>query len=144
MLFYVIKPSKVIFQKQIFCLEIKLPEPTYVLAFKDTLLFISIKSYVTKTILAILNHGYITILHCLIKVFRIVLCCNRHRALLDRCLKKYTSLWNIWIFQLLCKKNYTTCVQFYTSCVIFLKQQVIGSVSQGWVNFFLNSGLSVW
>ena len=26
-------------------------------------------------------------------------------TLLDHCLKKYTTLWNIWTYQLLCKKK---------------------------------------
>ena len=36
----------------------------------------------------------------------------RLHTLLDHCLKNYTTLWNIWTYQLLCKKNYTTCVKF--------------------------------
>ena len=57
-------------------------------------------------------------------------------TLLDGCLKNYTTLWNILTYQLLCKKNYTTCVKLYTSCVIFLTQQLVGSyVSQCCVIF---------
>ena len=59
-------------------------------------------------------------------------CCT----LLDCCLKNHTTLWNIWTYQLLSKKNYTTCVKFYTSCVIFLTLQLVSSyVSQCCVIF---------
>ena len=62
----------------------------------------------------------------------VISCCS----LLDHCLKNYTTLWNIWTYQLLCKKNCTTCVKFYTSCIIFLTQQLVGSyVSQCCVIF---------
>ena len=37
-------------------------------------------------------------------------------TLLDYCLKVYTTLWNIWTYQLLswlCKKKYTICIKLY-------------------------------
>ena len=35
-------------------------------------------------------------------------------TLLDCCLKNYTTLWNIWTYQLMCKKNYTTLWNIWT------------------------------
>ena len=52
-------------------------------------------------------------------------CIYSRPTLLDSCLKLYTALWNIWTYQQLCKKNYTTCVQFYTNCVQFYTSCVI-------------------
>ena len=70
-------------------------------------------------------------------------------TLLDRCLKLYTPLWNIWTYQQLCKKNtllvynLTQIVYNFTQVVYFFTQQLVGSyVSQCCVNF-LNSGLTV-
>ena len=72
---------------------------------------------------------------CLVVVVVVLL--NILHTLLDCCLKNYTTLWSIWTYQLLCKKNCTTCLQFYTSCVIFLTQQFVGSyVSQCCAIFF--------
>ena len=59
--------------------------------------------------------------------------------------KKYTTLWNIWTYQLLCKKDYTTCVKFYTTCVIFLTKQLVYRFI--WFTVlcnFLNSSLTVY
>ena len=71
-------------------------------------------------------------------------------TLLDRCLKLYTTLWNIWTYQQLCKKitqlvyNLTQIVYNFTQVVYFFTQQLVGSyVSQCCVNF-LNSGLTVY
>ena len=46
-------------------------------------------------------------------------------------------------YQLLCKKNYTTCVKLHTSYVLFLTQQLVGSsfISFTVLCYFLNSGL---
>ena len=70
-------------------------------------------------------------------------------SLLDRCLKLYTTLWNIWTYQQLCKKNtqvvynFTQIVYNFTQVVYFFTQLLVGSyVSQCCVNF-LNSGLTV-
>ena len=47
------------------------------------------------------------------------------RTLLDRCLKVYTTLWNIWTYQQLCKKitqlvyNFTQIVYNFTQVVYF-------------------------
>ena len=74
---------------------------------------------------------------------------NRGHTLLDRCLKLYTTLWNIWTYQQLCKKitqlvyNLTQVVYNFTQVVYFFTQQLVGSyVSQCCANF-LNSGLTV-
>ena len=71
-------------------------------------------------------------------------------ALLDRCLKLYTTLWNIWTYQQLCKKitqlvcNFTQIVYNFTQVGYFFTQQLVGSyVSQCCVKF-LNSDLTVW
>ena len=36
--------------------------------------------------------------------------------------ENYSTLWNIWTYQLLCKKNYTPCLNLYTSCILFIYQ----------------------
>ena len=71
-------------------------------------------------------------------------------TLLDRCLKLYTTLWNIWTYQQLCKKIHNLCTILHKLCTIlhklciFFTQQLVGSyVSQCCVNF-LNSGLTVY
>ena len=43
-----------------------------------------------------------------------------HHALLHHCLKNCTTLWNIWTYQLLCKKNYTTCVKLISELFLEL------------------------
>ena len=71
---------------------------------------------------------------------------NDEISLLDRCLKNDTTLWNIWTYQLLCKKNYTTCVKFYTSCVILHKLCNFSYTTVGRFILlcnFLNSGLTL-
>ena len=73
-----------------------------------------------------------------------------NHTLLYHCLKLYTTLWNIWTYQQLCKKitqlvyNFTQIVYNFTQVVYFFTQQLVGSyVSQCCVNF-LNSGLMVY
>ena len=52
-------------------------------------------------------------------------------TLLDHCLKNYTTLWNIWTYQLLCKKitqlvyNFTQLVYNFKQVVYFLTQQLV-------------------
>ena len=79
------------------------------------------------------------------KYKELVLFTNRNMTavtLLDPCYKLYTTLWNIWIYQLLCKN--TQVVPICTSCVFFLTQQLVGLyVSQCCVHF-LNSGLTMY
>ena len=72
------------------------------------------------------------------------------RTPLDRSLNFYTTLWNIWTYQQLCKKLHNLCKILHNLCTIlnklcnFFTQQLVGSyVSQCCVNF-LNSGLTVY
>ena len=53
-------------------------------------------------------------------------------TLLDRCLKLYTTLWNIWTYQQLCKKitqlvyNFTQIVYNFTQVVYFIFYTTVG------------------
>ena len=42
-------------------------------------------------------------------------------TLLDRCLKLYTTLWNIWTYQQLCKKIHNLCTILHKLCTILHK-----------------------
>ena len=71
-------------------------------------------------------------------------------TLLDHCLKLYTTLWNIWTYQQLCKKitqlvyNFTQIVYNFTQVVYFFTQQLEGSYISQCCVIFLNSGLTVY
>ena len=71
-------------------------------------------------------------------------------TLLDHCLKKYTTLLNIWTYQLLCKKLHNLfkiahklCKTVHKLCN-FLTQQLVGSFVSQCCVIFLNSGLTVY
>ena len=65
--------------------------------------------------------------------------------------KNYTTLWNIWTYQLLCKKKlhnlfkivHKLCKIVHKLCN-FLTQQLVGSYVSQYCVIFLNSGLTVY